>query len=42
MQWRPAALPEADRRPKVGVGVFVLDSNDAFLMGKRKGSNGAG
>ncbi|KAK9893424.1 hypothetical protein P389DRAFT_198991 [Cystobasidium minutum MCA 4210] len=36
------ALPESDRRPKVGVGVFVLNSKNEFLMGKRKGSNGAG
>lgn len=36
------ALPDADRRPKVGVGVFVVNQDGHFLMGKRKGSNGAG
>lgn len=35
-------LAEADRRPKVGIGVFVLNDRDEFLMGRRKGSNGAG
>ena len=29
-------------RPKVGVGVFVLDNLNQFILGKRKGSHGAG
>jgi 8-oxo-dGTP diphosphatase len=28
--------------PQVGVGVFVLDSLNQFILGKRKGSHGAG
>jgi hypothetical protein len=35
-------LVEADRRPKVGIGIFVLNEKNEFLMGRRKGSNGAG
>lgn len=35
-------LSDADRRPRVGVGVIVLNEKDEFLVGKRKGSNGAG
>src|SRR5271155_3876700 len=27
---------------RVGVGVFVLNATGAFIMGKRKGSHGAG
>jgi hypothetical protein len=36
------SLSEADQRPKVGIGAFILNANDEFLMGRRKGSNGAG
>lgn len=28
--------------PKVGVGLFILNSEGKFLIGKRKGSHGAG
>lgn len=28
--------------PKVGVGVFILNSEGKFIIGKRKGSHGAG
>lgn len=28
--------------PRVGVGVFVLNSKDEFVFGRRKGSHGAG
>ena len=33
---------EPDRRPKVGVGIFVRRPDGAILMGLRKGSHGAG
>lgn len=42
MQSSDARLAEADRRVKVGVGVFLLNDQNEFLMGRRKGSNGAG
>lgn len=42
MAERATPLTEGDRRPKVGVGVFVLNEQNDFLMGKRKGSHGAG
>lgn len=28
--------------PKVGVGVFALNSEGKFILGERKGSHGAG
>ena len=31
-----------DPHVRVGVGVFVLNSAGLFIMGKRKGSHGAG
>ncbi len=31
-----------DPHVRVGVGVFVLNSAGHFIMGKRKGSHGAG
>lgn len=39
VEWERMSEPQ---RPKVGVGVFVLDGENRFLMGCRKGSNGAG
>lgn len=42
MAERATPLAEGDRSPKVGVGVFVLNEQNDFLMGKRKGSHGAG
>lgn len=30
------------RHPRVGLGVFVLNDKDQFIVGKRKGSHGAG
>jgi 8-oxo-dGTP diphosphatase len=40
MQHGPTKTP-VDRRPKVGVGVFVRRPDGTFLMGLRKGSHGA-
>lgn len=38
----PDAHREVDRRPKVGVGIFVRRPDGTFLMGLRKGSHGEG
>ena len=32
----------SDLRPRIGVGVFVFNSKNEFLMGRRKGSYGEG
>ena len=32
----------AAKTPRVGVGVFIIDSRNKFLLGLRKGSHGAG
>lgn len=32
----------ADKIPRVGVGVFILNSSNKFVFGRRKGSHGAG
>jgi 8-oxo-dGTP diphosphatase len=38
----PGTVPNADRRPKVGVGIFVRRPDGGILMGQRLGSHGAG
>lgn len=37
-----AATATAAKNPRVGVAVFVVDDRNYILIGKRKGSNGAG
>ena len=32
----------SESRPRIGVGVFVFNSNNEFLIGRRKGSSGVG
>ncbi|KAK5945555.1 hypothetical protein PMZ80_002760 [Knufia obscura] len=35
-------MPQDHSVPRVGVGVFILNSNNEFVFGKRKGSHGQG
>lgn len=34
--------PPAAKNARVGVGVFILNDKNQFIIGKRKGSHGAG
>ncbi|KAK0549201.1 hypothetical protein OC846_001697 [Tilletia horrida] len=39
---KPVAVPDATVAPRVGLAVFVLNTHGHVLIGKRKGSHGAG
>ena len=40
--WDLGMLISGSNQPRVGIGVFVLNSKNQFLLGKRKGSIGSG